>query len=168
MIRAVIVASVFMVTALAVAVGAEPLEEAQAAHKRGDYATELRLLRPLAEQGNADAQEALGSLYVTGWGVPQDYVEAVRWFRMAAEQGFAEAMDDLARMYVHGQGVPKNYVQAHMWFNLAASRYSGDPFKNYYAGARDNLAADMTPEQIAEAQRLAGEWQSKHSTAHSR
>ena len=52
------------------------------------------------------------------------------------------------------------YVQAHMWFNLAASRFTGSG-QNTYAGARDNLAADMTPSQIEEAQRLAREWQSK-------
>jgi TPR repeat protein len=104
------------------AAGAGPLDEARDAHLRGDYTAEFRLLRPLAEQGNAEAQEAFGTLYVMGESVPQDYSEAVKWFRLAAEQGFAEAMDDLARMYVHGEGVPKNYVQAHMWFNLVDRR----------------------------------------------
>jgi TPR repeat protein len=135
---------------------AGPLDDARAADRRGDYAAELRLLRPLAEQGNVEAQEALGALYSGGHGVPQDYVEAAKWFRSAAEQGFAEAQDSLARMYVQGQGVPKDYVQAHMWFNLAASRFSGAGL-NISAAARDNLAAEMTPAQIAEAQRLAGQ-----------
>jgi TPR repeat protein len=131
-------------------------------HARGDYTTELRLVRPLAERGDAEAQEALGTLYVMGDGVVQDYVEAVKWFREAAEQGFAEAQDDLARMYVQGQGVPKNLVQAHMWFNLAAARRRPGPADiNVDAAARDNLAAEMTPEQIAEAQRLAREWKPK-------
>jgi TPR repeat protein len=161
--RVALIAALFISVAFAGAAGAGPLEDAQAAHNRGDYTTELRLLRPLAEQGNAEAQEALGTLYVVGSGVPQDYVEAVKWFRMAAEQGFAEAMDDLARMYVQGQGVPKNYVLAHMWFNLAAARRHPEPgHLNIDTGARDNLAEEMTPEQIAEAQRLAREWQSQH------
>ena len=60
---------------------AGPLDDAQAAHTRGDYATELRLLRPLGEQGNAEAQEALGTPYVMGGAVSQDYIEAVKWFR---------------------------------------------------------------------------------------
>ena len=147
------VVALFMIVALARVAGAGPLEDARMAHQREDYATEFRLLRPLAEQGNAEAQEALGSMYTGGRGVPQNYVEAVKWFRSAAEQGFADAQDSLARMYVQGQGVPKNYVQAHMWFNLAASRGL-----NYSAGARDNLAEEMTSAQIAEAQRLAREW----------
>jgi len=154
--------ALFMIAVLVGAAGAGPLDDARAADRRGDYATEFRLLRPLAEEGNAEAQTALGDMYAGGHGVPQDYVEAVKWFRRAAEQGFADAQDSLARMYVQGQGVPKNYVQAHMWFNLAASRFSGGVgHLNIDAAARDNLAEEMTPAQIAEAQRLAREWQPK-------
>ena len=65
-------------------------------------------------------------------------------------------------MYVQGQGVPKEYVQAHMWFNLAAARFSGGVgHLNIVAAARDNLAEEMTPAQIAEPQRLARDWQPK-------
>ena len=63
-------------------------EDATAAHGRGDYATAMRLLRPLADQGNADAQFNLGVIYE----VAQDYAEAVKWFRKAAEQGIPAAV----------------------------------------------------------------------------
>ncbi len=46
-----------------------------AAHNRGDYATALREFRPLAEQGDVDAQFNLGLMYSKGQGVPQDYAE---------------------------------------------------------------------------------------------
>ena len=52
-----------------------------------DYATALKEWRPLAEQGDAGAQNILGLMYATGEGVPQDNNEAVRWYRLAAEQG---------------------------------------------------------------------------------
>jgi TPR repeat protein len=55
---------------------AEDVAAAVAAHKRGDYATALRLIRPLADQGDADAQNILGLMYAQGRGVPQDYVVA--------------------------------------------------------------------------------------------
>lgn len=58
-----------------------------AAYKSGDYATAFRELKPLAEQGNAEAQRHLGHLYLKGLGVPQDYKEAIRWYSRAAEQG---------------------------------------------------------------------------------
>ncbi len=67
------------------------LKEGAAAQKRGDYATALRELRPLAEQGNAKAQYNLGVMYDKGRGVPQDYAKAVGWWRKAAEQGDAKA-----------------------------------------------------------------------------
>jgi hypothetical protein len=149
--------ALFIMPALEGPAGAGPLDDARAASQRGDYATEFRLLRPLALQGNAEAQTALGLMYNTGLGVLQDYVEAVKWYRCAADQGFADAQDALARMYFNGWGVPKDYVQAHMWANLAASSSSGTGF-NEEAGLRGNIAADMTPAQITEAQRRAREW----------
>jgi TPR repeat protein len=94
--------------------------EALAAYAKGDYATALRLWRPLADRGDPGAQSMLGDMYDEGWGAPQDY------------------------------------VLAHMWFNLAAA--SGD---QYSAKARDKVAKQMTPAQIAEAQKLAREWKPK-------
>jgi hypothetical protein len=45
-----------------------------------------------------------------------------------------------------------------MWFNLAASRGSGE-YREHYAEVRDRVANLMTPAQIADAQKLAREWQ---------
>ncbi len=59
-------------------------DEGFAAYKRGDYATALREWRPLAEQGDADAQYNLGNIYKNGKGVPQDYAQAHMWFNLAA------------------------------------------------------------------------------------
>jgi TPR repeat protein len=39
------------------------------AFQRDDYATALKELRPLAEQGNAEAQDLLGRMYSAGFGV---------------------------------------------------------------------------------------------------
>ena len=47
------VAVAVMLTGVAVA---GPFEDGVAAYDRGDYATALRLWRPLAEEGNPDAQ----------------------------------------------------------------------------------------------------------------
>ena len=49
-------------------------DEGVAAYDRGDYATALEEWRPIAEQGNADAQYNLGNMYYNGRGVPQDYL----------------------------------------------------------------------------------------------
>ena len=99
----------------------------------------------------------MGFAYATDHGIPQDYSEAVHWFRLAAEQGFARTQYNLGVMYAEGRGVPRDYVAAYMWFDLAATQSSGDE-RDISVTARDALAAGMTPEQIAEAQRLVREW----------
>jgi uncharacterized protein len=97
------------------------LEDAALAYKKGDYATALRLMRPLAEEGNAAAQFDLGVIYQFSRDVPPDYGAAANWYRKAAEQGLAEAQYNLGVMYANGEGVPQDYATAHMWFNLAAT-----------------------------------------------
>ena len=89
-----------------------------AAYSRGDYAAALKEWRPLAEQGDADAQYNLGVMHDTGQGVPQDYKTAVKWFRLAAEQGNAAAQNNLGVMYEEGQGIIQNNIYAHMWGNI--------------------------------------------------
>ena len=62
-------------------------------------------------------------------------------------------------MYHQGQGVPQDYVQAHMWLNLASANGSAHAVE-----VRDTVARSMTPDQIAEAQRLAREWRPKNAS----
>ena len=57
----------------------------------GDFATALREWKPLAEQGNADAQESLGYMYHSGDGVLQDYKMAHMWLNIAASSGYKGA-----------------------------------------------------------------------------
>ena len=140
---------------------AGPLEDADAAYDKQDYATALRLLRPLAAQGNAWAQNMLGDMYEFGRGVPKDYVQAAKWYRLAADQGDAWAQSNLGVMYYLGRGVPKDSVLAYMWRNLAAAGASDSDVREEAAKARDALATMMTPAQVAEAHRMSREWRPK-------
>jgi len=63
------------------------LQKGLDAANRGDFATALREWRPLAEQGDASAQNNLGFMYVYGKGVLQNYVRAHMWFNIAASSG---------------------------------------------------------------------------------
>jgi hypothetical protein len=103
------------------------------------------------------AQFALAVLYERGQGVPQNYAQAASWYRKAADRDHRGAQAALSVLHTAGQGVPQDLVAAHMWLNIAASRSSGAEHTKF-AGARDALAARMTPEQIAEAQRRASAW----------
>jgi TPR repeat protein len=119
-----------------------------------DPAEAVRLARLSAERGNALAQTILAQAYLKGeGGVPRNVGEFLRWTRLAASQGNRPSMEILAVGYHTGAGMPQDYVQAHMWANLAASRGSARAAK-----LRDELAAKMTPEQIAEAQKAASRW----------
>jgi hypothetical protein len=127
-----------------------------------DYSAAVTWYRKAADQGNARAQVNLGAMYGNGRGVPQDYATQVTWVRKAADQGDAVAQRQLGYLYQNGQGVPQDSVQAHMWYNLAAAHTASETFERSIAMAnRDSVAALMTLEQIAEAQRLAREWKPK-------
>ena len=128
---------------------AGPFEDVTAAYKRQDYATALRLIRPLADKGDAAAQSNLGLMYDKGQGVPENDAEAVKWYVKAADQGDADAQTSLGYMYAKGEGVPENAVQAYKWWNLAAAHGDDRAKKN-----KSIIEERMTREQIAEAQKL--------------
>lgn len=103
-------------------VAAGPYEDAKAAYERRDYATALRIFRPLADKGHALAQVHLGSMYGLGQGVPQNDAEALKWWRLAAAQGNATAQVNLGFIYSAGRGVAQNYADAMKWFRRAADQ----------------------------------------------
>ena len=118
-----------------------------------NYAEAVKWYRKAAEQGIEGAQYNLGLMYSTGQGVPQDNAEADKWNRRAAEQGDEDAEFNLGVAYHNGDGVPRDEVEEYKWFNLAAAQGDKTAKKNLLS-----LEAIMTPDQIAEAQRLSREF----------
>ena len=117
-----------------------------------DDAEAVRWTRLAAEQGDADAQCQLGYMYVNGEGVLENEAEAVKWFRKAAEQGHSQSQCSLGVMYQYGRGVPQSDIEAYAWFSLSTT--------NGYEDAEQFLSevkAELTPEQLAAAQRRATE-----------
>ncbi len=132
-------------------------EDGLAVYEREDYATAVRLWRPLAEQGDVRGQLILGGMYNSGQGVLQDYKEAVKWWRLSAEQGNRLAQANLGLMYANGHGVLQDYARAHMWYNLASAGGSQFGTEN-----RDIIAKKMTPQQIEKAQEMAKACQARN------
>ena len=124
--------SLILLFALASPAWAGPLEDVMAANSKGDYTTELRIVRPLAESGTAWAQFFLGMMYQHGQGVIEDYAEAGKWYRLAATQGEALAQYNLAVMYGKGQGVVHDEKEAAKWHRQAAEQ--GYPASQYALG----------------------------------
>ncbi len=82
-----------------------------------------------------------------------DYATAFSLFKPLAEHGTASAPYNLGLMYGKRQGVAQDYMPAAKWLILAK------------AGGVENadkllslLESEMTPAQIAEAQRLTNQW----------
>ena len=85
-----------------------------------------------ARQGNATAQNNLGTLYANGVGVAKDQSRAAYWYQRAAEQGIATAQNNLGILYHEGQGVVRNDLIAADWLSKAANQS--------YAPAQYNLS----------------------------
>ncbi|WP_165067188.1 tetratricopeptide repeat protein [Desulfovibrio sp. ZJ200] len=145
------------------------LQEAWTAYHIGEYKKTLRLIEPLAVDGNPRAQVMLGQCYENGLGVRQDLAVAAQWYQLAAEQNDSQAQVLLAYCYEVGAGVPQdpravvtlmtraaNAGNAEAQFNLALYYSKGlhqtakDP-KESFRWAR--LAADQG---YAQAERFVG------------
>ncbi|MGO8754355.1 MAG: tetratricopeptide repeat protein [Gallionellaceae bacterium] len=130
------------------------------AYRKADYSTAMKELRPLAENGDASAQNYVGFMYDNGQGVPVDYKLAGEWYSKAAEQGNEVAQHNLGLLYGNGLGVQQDWVQALKWINLAViiskSRHTQAVKDGNYA------VTQMTPEQIKEAERLTDQWLANH------
>ena len=87
-----------------------------------DYSEALKWYGLAAEQGDPDAQNNLGSMFLTGLGVPKDAAKAVTWYRRAAKQGLpvaqfgnTSASLSLATIYERGLGVGQDQARALAW-----------------------------------------------------
>lgn len=117
-----------------------------------DYAEAMKWFRKAAEQNSSHAQYNLGHMYGSGKGVTKDDAESAAWYRKAAEQNSAVSQRVLGTLYALGRGVPKDLVQAHAWTKV------GNGAGNEAAKQQlQKLETQMTPEQIAEAAKLAAE-----------
>jgi TPR repeat protein len=122
-----------------------------------DYKQALYWFTKAAEQGLLSAQYNLGVMYDNGQGTPKNYKQAIYWYTKAAEQGEAKAQYKLGFMYYNGEGTPKNNVLAYVWWNIAAAQGHEDAKET-----RGFIEELMTPNQIAEAQKLSKEYYAKY------
>jgi TPR repeat protein len=80
-------------------------------------------------------------------------IDCLAQYENDARLGRPDALYNLGLAYSTGQGVAQDLIAAHKWFNLAALRGSDEA-----KGWRNQLAGEMQPSQIAQAQKLAREW----------
>lgn len=124
-----------------------------------DYEKAFKWFSKAAEQGETNAQCHLGDMYYNGKYVQQDSKEAVKWYTIAAEKDNLAAQIELCLKCVYGEGVAKNRVETYKWCKLANSHHlirSDDAEKTLGL-----VVQQMTPEQIADGERLVKEFKLK-------
>lgn len=129
------------------------LTEAWTAYNIGKYKETLRLIKPLADNGNPRAQVMLGRCYENGLGVEQDMAVAAQWFQLAAEQNDPEAQLLLAYCYEVGAGVPKNPQQVMNLMTRAAE--AGNPEAQFNLALNYSQGLYGAPKNEAESFRWA-------------
>jgi TPR repeat protein len=131
---------------------------------------EFKWMTLAAQQGYAPAQWNVGLAYAIGEVVPRDLTKAFEWNYKAATQGYSDSQVCLSDAYQHGWGVQLDVVQAYKWLKVAIEK--GEAFFNPIWGDLEDYISDsasmrerleklirkMTPEQIAEGERLSKEF----------
>ncbi|NJM92033.1 MAG: sel1 repeat family protein [Rhodospirillaceae bacterium] len=124
---------------------ADAYDDAIAASKRRDYETAVQLIQPLADAGDARAQNVLGYFYDHGLGVPVDHERAFNWYMSAAKQGNAGAELNLCASYAKGTGVEQDVKEGMRWCFVAAKKNLAEAhfnLGNTYAVGEYGLAQD--------------------------
>lgn len=138
-------------------------------YQEGHFDIAGKFWKPLAEQGDCDAQYSMGLLYYRGAGVRKSHTRAVELWTGAAKQGQAQAQIALGAVYSHigisytplncskGCGVKKDLVRGYKWFGLTSKL--GSPREVRIAERSINrISAEMTLVQIEEAKSKIKDW----------
>lgn len=100
---------------------ADNLGNAVEAMRLGDFAEAYCIMRPLAEDGDADAQYNIGWMYLNGYGLRINDSLALEWWKKAAAQGHRDASFSIGMLYSLGEGeVPKDTDKAIDYYLIAA------------------------------------------------
>ncbi|MFB2837849.1 tetratricopeptide repeat protein [Floridanema evergladense] len=110
------------------------LEKGLAAFYSLDYTTAFSLLKPLADEGNAEAQCTIANMHHLGLGVERNILEAIKWYMKSSELGYAIASNNLAGIYLSGdEAITANPIEANKWFQKAQEQgFLNSPTSNDY------------------------------------
>jgi SH3-like domain-containing protein len=128
-------------------------KEAFTAYQTQDFGKAERLWKELAQQGNPNAQYALGVMSLRAEAGDSGKEQAFQWFQQAAAQGHSTAMFNLGVAYWDGSGVAQNKEKALEWWEESAA--AGD------SGAQFNLGlayfiGDVRPSDLDIASKWIG------------
>ena len=120
-------------------------------------------VRTLAEQGNPEAQFALGTMYRDGQGVEKDLEQTLAWWKKAAELGNVDAQFALGNIYSGGYGVARDYVLSYMWFDITATQTDAVWLAPIARSNRDALVPHMSDAEVSKATQMSADWIAEHA-----
>jgi TPR repeat protein len=124
----------------------------------GKFSEAFPAILGYAEQGDAEAQNAIGDMYFEGKGIPRNYDSARKWYALSAEQDYPEALDNLGFMHLHGIGMSINELKAASYFAQSLKMNNALGYYHYGVIHRGNHGippdGEFSERLLAEALRL--------------
>lgn len=105
---------------LSAPVSADDIDDAMQSMRAGDFAKAYCILKPYAENGDAEAQYNIGWMYLNGYGLAMNDSLALEWWQRAAAQGHTDAIFSIAMLYTLGEGQVKKDMDRAIDYYLMA------------------------------------------------
>ena len=130
------------------------VEKGRQLMEQNKFAEAMAEFLPMANAGNADAEELIGVMYAMGLGVERDDQRAFEWYLRSAMKGHPGAQSGVGWYYEIGRGMPApDLVRAYMWYTLSA--IGGDPDA---AISLEEVVKKMTKGEIDKAHVLVNDY----------
>ncbi len=148
-------------------------------YQQGQYQIARKMWKPLAQDGDCDAQYALGLLYFNGLSVRKNHETAVMWWKRAADRAQPQALNSLGVVYAYqrvpyttldcrkGCGEARNFVKAYKWFGLA-EEYGPQREVKFAQDSIIRISLQMSDDEIMKAKSQIEGWAPKPSKCKSR
>lgn len=133
----------------------------------GNYSRILPSLNLLVNNGQHGAEELLGIMYKSGYGVEKDFKKGFELLSKAADANRALAQHHLGVMYYMGEGVPApDKVISLMWLHIAIAHYPNGAEKTRAIQDRDSVLVLLSRREKERALDLARDWLAKKGESH--
>ncbi|TQE98499.1 MAG: sel1 repeat family protein [Spiribacter salinus] len=152
-----LVAGLLGLLAAATVAAADTLERGIAAYEAERFEKAYELLKPLAEEGDAEAQYRVAQIYGRPSLGGQDFGEAKVWLERAAKANHPNAILGLGYMYSNGMGVEEDNNRAAEYYRDAAELGSKVARRNLGLFYKNGEGVERDYEEAAEWFRRAAQ-----------
>ena len=107
---------------------AQSVDYAKSLIEQERYFDAAKQLRPLADNGDAEAQYLAATLFFEGKGVNRNDAQGIKYATLSADQGNTQGISGLGECYYYGRGVEQDYNKAFDLFKKAEERRAAQYF----------------------------------------